>query len=381
MIRTATLVLIMAGAVLAANTGEEDMDRLLSISDLPMHERQQAAERFLAHRRSHPYTHHGPSPEVIVYSGPGRDVRLVGDFTDWQPRIRMKHIQGTNLWYYETSFPADARIDYKFVRDGEWILDPLNPYTCMSGFGPNSVFRGVDYRLPPFAVGNRMRPGQCSLDTLHVETPQLGGSRKVVVVTPPGIAGPNRRYLLVHDGLEYLSLAELDEAMAWAAKSIDPSDLPICVCVPPGRRTEEYATSLQDDFSAFIVDTLIPLIEERYGARGPWGVMGPSYGGRISVHLAHTYPHLFDRVAAMSPSVTDHQIQRVAQLDPAAVRFYVNWGTYDIQRLIPGCERFVKMLADKGFEHMVEVKPQGHSWGFWRDSLIPALAYLYGQSP
>jgi len=34
-------------------------------------------------------------------------------------------------------------------------------------------------------------------------------------------------------------------------------------------------------------------------------------------------------------------------------------------------------IAGQFIEHMVEIKPQGHSWGFWRDSLIPAFCYIY----
>ncbi len=103
----------------------------------------------------------------------------------------------------------------------------------------------------------------------------------------------------------------------------------------------------------------------------------PQLSGSISLYLARHYPGHFDRVVAMSPAVTPAQHHGIEALDPASLKLYVNWGVYDIQSLIPGCESFVEMLANKGFEHLVEVKPQGHSWGFWRDSLIPAFRYIY----
>jgi len=378
MFRMTTLLCTLA-AIGTATAGASPRRIVCELESLPMPQRQPAAERLLADHPVNPVRLPGTDSFLMLYAGPGRDLQLVGDFTDWQPRIPLTHIQGTNLWYHELEFPGDVRVDYKFVRDGTWLLDPRNPLTCMSGFGPNSELRGAAYREPPFA-GAPDGAGTCRLDTLRIQTPQLGGARTGVVVVPPGGDRPDRRYLLVHDGLEYVSIARLAQAMTWLAAEAPDVRLPICVCIPPGRRTKEYATTLQNEFGAFVVDTLIPLIEERYGERGRWGTMGPSYGGRICLHLAHTYPDHFDRVAAMSPSVSTREHQGIAGLDPATLKFYVNWGRYDIQRLIPGCEGFVKMLDNKGFEHLVDVRPQGHSWGFWRDALIPALTYLYSET-
>ncbi len=366
---TAVLVVLYTGLAFANSTPQQ---YLQDLSKLPMHERQNAVDRFLGDFPTNPVLTDSDSV-LMVYVGPGRELHLVGDFTDWQPRIAMTHVPGTDLWYHAMDLPPESRLDYKFTRDGSWILDPRNPLTCTGGFGPNSELRGRDYETPAFM--KTVSTSVCRLDTLHVPTPQLGGSREVVVVTPPGADGPERRYLLVHDGLEYIALADLVKALAWL--SAGPAMLPICVCVPPVRRTEEYATDLQDDFGRFIVDSLIPQIEKRYGERGPWGSMGASYGGEISLYLARRYPEHFDRVAVMSPAIAPAQHQGVEVLDPASLKLYVNWGIYDIQPLIPACEGFVNILKEKGFEHMVEVKPQGHSWGFWRDSLIPALRYLY----
>ncbi len=344
------------------------------IASLPMPERQAAAERFLAAHPENPIRDGGAL--LLVYAGPGRELKLAGDLTDWTPAHPLHHVPGTDLWHRTLELPPAARVDYKLVRDGAWILDPRNPRTAMSGFGPNSEIRGPDYRPPAFLDATPL--STCRLDTLQVDTPRLGGSRPVVVVIPPGGDDPSRRYLLIHDGLEYIELADLDRALAWLADTAPATPLPICVCVPPGRRTEEYATELQADFGRFVADTLVPRIERRYGDRGRWGSMGPSYGGRITLHLAQRYPDLFDRVAAMSPSVAQSQHDGIAALDPTSLKLYVNWGLYDIRALIPGCRRFADMLEEKGFDHMVDVKPQGHAWAFWRDSLVPALTYLYG---
>lgn len=373
----------LIGAVLAsdaANAGEDKFGTLRRIGTRPMAERQTAADRFMARLPENPFCKLGCDSLALVYRGPERDVHLAGDMTGWDPTLKLTHIPGTDLWYHiYANAPQGARLDYKFVCDGTWKVDARNPLICMSGFGPNSELRLHGYRPPPFV--NSPDLTACRLDTLVVKAPRLGGFRTVVVLMPPGPDDPDRPILLVHDGLEYLTLANLADAISWFQMFRSDLILPVCVCLPPGRRTEEYATTLQDEFGAWIVDTLMPLIEKHYGERGRWGTMGASYGGRISLHLAHTYPDRFDRVAAMSPSVSAREHDGVAALAPASLKLYVNWGSYDIRRLIPGCESFVNMLEDKGFDHFVEVKPQGHSWGFWRDSLSPALRFLYDKSP
>ena len=379
LISTTWLICILLASV-ASHAGESAFYKLRRIETLPLAERQAAVDGFLALIPENPFCKLGCDSLAIIYRGPGKDVRIAGDITDWKPTLQLKHVPGTDLWYHLfANAPHEARLDYKFVCDGAWKLDSRNPLTCMSGFGPNSELRLHAYRPPPFV--RHKNPTPCHLDTLTVQTPQLGGQRTVVVLTPPGLDDPDRPYLLVHDGLEYLTLADLAKAISWFQTYRSDLTLPICICVPPGRRTEEYATSLQDEFGRFVTDTLMHLIEKRYGERGPWGSMGASYGGEISLYLARRYPEQFDRVAVMSPAVASAQHHGITKLEPSSLKLYVNWGIYDIQRLIPGCESFVRMLEEKGFDPLVEVKPQGHSWGFWRDSLSPALNFLYSTSP
>lgn len=378
LIRVALIALI-ALVVLASSAaaGEGMFDKLRRIDTLPLPDRQAAVDDFMNRIDDYPVCKLGCDSLAILYRGPGRDVRIAGDATDWQPTLPLEHLPGTDLWYHLfANGPADARLDYKFVIDGDWRLDALNPLTCRGGFGPNSELRLDGYRPPPFTRETGLAP--CRIDTLAMEAPGLGGLRTVVVLAPPGGAAAAGSYLLVHDGLEYITLGGLDQAVSWCAAHRPDIRLPLCVCVPPGRRTEEYATDLQAEFGRFIIDTLMPQIEARYGDRGPWGTMGASYGGNISLYLARRYPDRFDQVAAMSPAVAPEQHDGIAALDPASLTLYVNWGTYDIPSLIPDCKRFTNMLQEKGFRHEVEVKSQGHSWGFWRDSLIPALTFLYG---
>jgi hypothetical protein len=79
----------------------------------------------------------------FLYRGTTSSVTAPGDANGWDPAaFPMTRLSTTNLWYRTDTFPADARLDYKFVLGGStWILDPRNPYQVSGGFGPNSELR------------------------------------------------------------------------------------------------------------------------------------------------------------------------------------------------------------------------------------------------
>ena len=83
---------------------------------------------------------------VFVYRGAAKQVRLVGDFTGWQPRGAILQDVGENLKAAAMEFPATARVEYKLIVDGEWIADPLNPNKLDNGVGgENSVVIMPEY--------------------------------------------------------------------------------------------------------------------------------------------------------------------------------------------------------------------------------------------
>lgn len=374
-----SVALFLSFLAAAAQAQQAPLDLLRDMETIPFQQRAVAVDQFLDDHPLNPVAQTGSDTLVLLYRGPCRDVRLAGDHTAWNDGIAFRHIPGTDLWYLADAYPSKARLDYKIVVDGTWRLDPRNPLTCVGGFGPNSELQGRDYRAPAWLAEESTIP--CRLDTFEVVSPQLGDTRTVVVAVPGGATDTPRPLLIVHDGLEYLTLGGLRHYLDVAGGGPFGSKLPICVCIPPVQRTAEYAESRQEAFGRFVVETVMPLIEVRYADIGevgaPWGSMGASYGGRITLDLARRYPDRFDRLAPMSPAIAPEQHDGIAARDPAGLRIYLNWGRYDIPGLIPACERFDTMLTERGFPHRTEVLPQGHSWGLWRDTLAQAFHTLY----
>lgn len=378
------LALLLVCAVLSGSAYADGFYDFLALLNMtPSLERQALVDSFIANLPG------GESPvkedtvAFFIYSGSATSMAIAGDMTSWSPDLVMVHVMGTTFWYREFACPSDARLDYKLVRDGsEWILDPLNPHTCAGGYGPNSELAMPDYVQPPEINDYGYPP--CGIDTYEAFfSPQLDNSRTIRVVTPPGY-DPTTAYptFIVHDGLEYLSLAYLDRVLAFLAVHYPGARLPICVCVPPVNRTEEYAGSQQAAFGQFIAETVIPFVNERY-ATSPldpelWGSMGASNGGNISVYLAGTYPQLLRRLVIMSPYIPQAQANLIAAQPADTYRIYMNWGSYDLAGLIPLIESFEAMMQQHGIAHQSRVFNQGHSWGLWRATIDEGMLFCEG---
>jgi pimeloyl-ACP methyl ester carboxylesterase len=158
--------------------------------------------------------------------------------------------------------------------------------------------------------------------------------------------------------------------------------LPICVCVPPVNRTEEYQTTQQETFGLFIAETVIPFVNQNFATcpddPDQWGSMGASNGGNISLYLAGTFPELFHQLIVMSPYIPTEQYERIVAQPSETFSIYLNWGYYDLQLLIPLIEEFNAMLEDSGVVHYKKQFNEGHSWGLWRATIDEGFQFLYG---
>ena len=81
--------------------------------------------------------------EGVLFScfAPGAHaVQLAGDFNRWNPEKEpLFNLSGRGLW--QKSVPLQpGRYQYKYVIDGNWVLDPANTKTISGPLGPNSVF-------------------------------------------------------------------------------------------------------------------------------------------------------------------------------------------------------------------------------------------------
>ncbi|MBN1885387.1 MAG: hypothetical protein JW876_07690 [Candidatus Krumholzibacteriota bacterium] len=299
-------------------------------------------------------------------------VAVAGDFNGWNDAAdRMRRVPGTGTWHLRKTFERDARLDYKFVVDGDtWLLDPRNPRTVEGGFGLNSAFAMPAYE-PPDEIESRSGVARGRIDTLVFHSDSLGNDRAVYVYLPPGYGregGGPYPMLLVNDGGDYLRLGSmatvLDNLMDGG--EIDPL---VALFVDPVDRRGEYALSFV--FASMITDELLPAIESRYrlvADPAGRGVMGASLGGLVSVFLAGEHPEVFGFCASQSGAfgvADDWLIRRIDAGGKRPIRVYLDWGSYEGE-LADSNRRLAASLEARGYDFTAAVVHEGHSWGSWR---------------
>jgi enterochelin esterase family protein len=316
------------------------------------------------------------------YRGTVTSVTIPGDANQWNPAMfPMARLSTTNFWYRTEAFEPDARLDYKYFLNGStWILDPRNPYTVTGGFGPNSELRMPEFVQPPEIAYYSGIPHGTLRDTLFFST-NLGNSRTIRVYTPPSYGSPLDSFAVVvfHDGLEYVSLGSAANVLDYLIHHgrIDPL---IAVFVPPVNRTEEYAGSLQDEFTAFIVDELMPWVDARYTTRlspGSRATLGASNGGNIALWLGLNHPEVFGNIAAHSSNIQGSISDGFENGPLLDLRLYMDLGTYDIPILITLVRDFIPILQARGYDHTYIEFHDGHSWGNWRGHIDNALEMFF----
>ena len=156
---------------------------------------------------------------------------------------------------------------------------------------------------------------------------------------------------MFHDGLEFISLADILNILDYliAHHEIEPV---IGVFVPPVDRTNEYAGKKKDEFIAFLVNEIMPIIDRKFttskdpAKRATFGI---SDGGNIALYLGMKHPEIFGKIAAMSSdvqTVISTGFQKSAKMN---LEFYMDIGTYDIPMLIPMVNDFIQILTNKNY--------------------------------
>jgi predicted alpha/beta superfamily hydrolase len=163
------------------------------------------------------------------------------------------------------------------------------------------------------------------------------------------------------------------------------------------RRTAEYTPSRDmrlrggdgDLYGRLLVEELKPLIDRTFrtlpGAPHT-GVGGSSLGGLISLYLGFTYPEVFSKVAALSPSIwwDNRSILRTVssgRMRPD-LRIWLDMGTGEGLRHLRDTDLLHRRLLDRGWRDNIDLKyfrvPNGlHSETAWAARFDQVLQFLF----
>jgi len=241
--------------------------------------------------------------------------------------------------------------------------------------------RMPDYIPPPEINYYSSIPHGTLEDTSFYST-NLNNSRTIKVYLPPGYAESTEEYrlVLVHDGLEYISFAKMDNTLDYliAEEKIKPT---IAVFVPPVDRTPEYAEEKQDAFTSFIIDEVMPWINTKYrtiNEASSNAVIGSSLGGNISLWIGMNHPEIFGHAGSFSPYIENDILTTFENSPMFDLQIYMNHGTYDhLDPIQQSVDAFLPILEDKEYDYEYGEYPEGHSYGFWRAHVDDALEFFF----
>ena len=241
----------------------------------------------------------------------------------------------------------------------------------------------------------------------------LEHDRDVLVWLPPGYDETTARYsvLYMHDGQ---NLFEPETAFNpgehWrvgetATELIESGRIEPLIVVgiynTGEARVEEYTPTgdrklgggQADDYGRMIIEELKPLIDRTYRTLTDaehTGIAGSSLGGLVSLHLGFTHPHVFTKIAALSPSVwwdrkAILKTIREARSKPK-LRLWVDMGTAEGRRGLDDARLLKAALVGLGFAenadlHYAEYEGATHSEQAWSERVGPMLQWLFPKVP
>jgi enterochelin esterase-like enzyme len=335
---------------------------------------------------------------AFLYRGEAKSVAWMGDFNGWGYDKKFNNkgsrIPGTTLWLLKTSFPADARLDYKVVvNETNWLLDPVNPHQQWSGVGggsPNSELRMPLWKPEAIAQYNETIPHGKTAKDILIQSTALGYQVTYNIYTPPGYnATANMTYpaLYVTDGYEYLHEqmgnmpVVLDNLIH--AKKIKPLIVVFIDHREPvnrsnNRRMQELA--MNEQYRSFVTTELIPNVEKQYPvSHDPKerAILGTSMGGLAAAYFAFSKPDVFGLAGIQSPAFWfKPEIYTLCDpVSPPAVKVFLTTGT--INDTQEGVEKMKTILNRNTCEYRFKQVNQGHSWGNWRDLTDDILIYFF----
>jgi enterochelin esterase-like enzyme len=349
--------------------------------------------------------------DVVLVAGP----EGIAPFTD--PRSRLRHLAGTDVWYVSHHLALDAEFLYEFSVNPPAVAgepqppllrqtltaDPLNPLQYpdasdpMAARGHGSIARMPAVPDNPWLTKrDGVAAGVVRADS--IASAILDGTRRVWTYASPGASLRDANLLLLFDGSIYLNRIPTPTILdnLYAEGRIGPT---VAVFVDNGgARSDDYY--LSDTYNRFLTDELLPWVEREYPIKptpARTALCGSSLGGLAAAYAVIRRPDVFGKALSESGAfwvpgrhTNDHESEWLARYVARAPRsdafFYLTVGSNEFtvageSTLLASNRHLRDILQLKGYAyHYVEV-PGDHEPINWRRVLPEGLiAVLGGQT-
>jgi predicted alpha/beta superfamily hydrolase len=254
------------------------------------------------------------------------------------------------------------------------------------------------------------------IEKFHVYMSSFQQERMIRVYLPLSYHESNKRYpvLYMHDGQNVFEDEGAIKGVSLGLKNfLDENKMELIVVAidlnPDGEeRFNEYCPWVSgaiakeiighpsssggkgEQYLDFIVNELKPLIDDKYRTcKDQTSMAGISLGGLISTYAACRYPHIFKRIAAISPGFYRNQEEIevfVRNSDLSAVeRFYMDFGTHEVsddkelnKQLTEMIQSIYENLGSKIEDTLYKTIQNGeHNYTSFKKRIGEVLSYLY----
>lgn len=303
--------------------------------------------------------------------------------------LMQKDDQG--LWSVTLPSVAPGIYEYRFVVDGQSVIDPQN-----SAVKPQR-WPGVSILHIPSTPGAPWDLQDIPHGTLHehvYHSKALGTWRRVIVYTPP-TANPSTRLPVL-----YLSHGYSDNEATWTVHGkahwildsliASGKAKPMIVVMPDGHALPpgaagfgEYGPANSAALCKELEQDIVPLVEKTYRVIAKpraRAFAGLSMGGHHALTVALNHHDQYAWIGAFSSAPPPLPTVQPALDKPSDVN-------KDLQLLWIACGKkdflfqrngeFTSMLTSKGIRHEYVITEGDHSWSVWRRYLVEFAPKLF----
>ena len=372
---TAILFILSGLMFLSCAREETEFDKILAkIKGMSAAEQNRFLDDYVNKRQSLPLVQEN-AVWFLLKDTTQAAVYLSGDMCAWKAdSLEMQRIGRSSYYYIRRNFPLKARLEYKFVVNGKYLLDPVNPLKDRGGYGENSLLLMPDYRFPQ-EVLIRRNIALTKLDTLYFASSLLKNKRTIYFYHHRQ-AKPAAPLIVFQDGLDYLEFGKVNVILD---NLIARGDIPPinALLVNPLQRKKEYW--LNDAYLAMLFKELIPHVKRTYGLAdyGPLGMGGVSLGGLISLYAIKNYDARLNFVFSQSAALWVNNFaisEMLSKMPQISAKIYLDYGDFEETR--EAHLHLAEILGNKNVSVEMKHYPEGHNWGNWRGHLSAALKYV-----
>jgi enterochelin esterase-like enzyme len=278
--------------------------------------------------------------------------------------------------------PLQPSVEYKFVVNGEWMLDPENPRTTPDGGGGlNSVIPIRSFKEDPLLKPSTRTP---AYRVTHLKVKDLEGDSRAITVISPAYPPESSVTVYFQDGGDYLQQTGAQWLLAnLSAQRNMPSF--VGVFIPPKDRMREY--KMDPRYAEFVAKTVVSTIERKFpftgGSREKRALIGPSLGGLITLYTALKHPDVFGNAASQSGSLwykegaLNQELGKIVENPSVKLKIFMDVGTYEPEEM--ATFNRLGFAAAKRAGHDVTYKeyPSTHDWFSWRNRLQETFRYFF----